>query len=63
MGFNYEAVILEELVFAYQREWLWHITVIPCPLVVCLICTPSGVHIRQITCVHGITITYIYICV
>ena len=27
MGFNYEAVILE-LVFAYQREWLWHITVI-----------------------------------
>ena len=35
-------VMLKELVSAYQREWLWHITVIPCPLVVCLICTPSA---------------------
>ena len=25
-----------------MREWLWHITVIPCPLVVCLICSPSA---------------------
>ena len=42
MGLNYEAVILEELISAYQREWLWHITVIPCSLVVCLIFTPSA---------------------
>ena len=50
MGLNYEAVILEELVSAYQREWLWNITVI---------CGPraSGVHIRQTNRVHGITIT------
>ena len=68
MGLNYEVAIQEELLSAYQREWLWHITVIPCPLVVCLICTPSalspqasGVHIRQTTRVHGITKTYIYI--
>ena len=33
MGLNYEVVIQEELVSAYQREWLWHITVISCPLV------------------------------
>ena len=68
MGLNYEVVIQEELVSAYQREWLWQLTVIPCPLMVCLIyvytqsprtCGPqaSGIHIRQTTCVHGITIT------
>ena len=36
MGLNYELVIPEELLPAYQRESLWHMTVIPCPLVVCL---------------------------
>ena len=29
MGLNYEVVIQEELLSANQREWLWHITVIP----------------------------------
>ena len=71
MGLNYEVVIQEELVSAYQREWLWHITVIPCPLMHGLpdmytisprACGPwaSGVHIyiRQTTHVHGITMTY-----
>ena len=33
MGLNYEVVIQEELLSAYQRECgLWHITVIQCPL-------------------------------
>ena len=70
MGLNCELVLQKKLFSAYQREWLWYISVIPCPLVVCLICTPSalgpargprasGVHIRQTTRVHGITITYI----
>ena len=39
MGLNYELVIQEELLSAYHREWLWHIT---CLLVICLICTPSA---------------------
>ena len=56
MGLNYEAVLLEELVSAYQREWLWHITVIPCPLVVCLICTPSV--LGQTTGAHVTTVMY-----
>ena len=69
MGLNYEVVIQEELLSAYQREWLWHIAVIPCLLVVYLICTPSAsgcrasvVHVRQTTHVHGITIAYIWFC-
>ena len=48
---------------------VWHITVIPCAFVICLICTPSaltgprasGVPIRQTTHAHGITITCMYI--
>ena len=58
MGLNYELVTQEKLLSANQRDWLWHKTVVPYPLVVCLICTPSvlgsaalelrpsGVHIR-----------------
>ena len=42
MGLNYELVLQEKLLSAYQREWLWHISVIPCPFVVCLICIPSA---------------------
>ena len=66
VGLNYELAIQKQQVSAYQREWLWYITVIPYPFVVSLICTPSaiagpwalGVHIRQQTTrVHGITIT------
>ena len=42
MGLNYGVVLQEELLSAYQKEWLWYITVIPCPLAVYLICTPSA---------------------
>ena len=51
---------------------VWHITIIPWALVVCLICTPSAlgpaalglcvyIRIRPTTRAHGITITCSYV--
>ena len=53
MGLNYELVLQEKLLSAYQRKWLWHISVIPCPLVVCLICTPEPAALRLWVYISG----------
>ena len=59
-----ELAVQEPLFSAYQKKWLWYITFITCGLpdmyTQSLRATgprDSGVHIRQTTRIHGITIT------